>query len=328
MKAIVFENYGSPDMLRLQEVAKPAPKENQVLVRVFASSVNYNTVALVTGKPLIARLMTGGMLKPKYKTPGNDIAGKVEAVGKNVTAFKPGDDVFGDLSDYGFGAFAEYIAVPEKALARKPANISFEEAAAAPESALVALQGLRDMGQIQAGQKVLINGASGGIGSFAVQIAKVLGAEVTGVCGTRNLGMVRSLGADYVIDYTREDFVQNGQQYDLIFDVAAHRSIVEYQRALTPKGIYVMAGGSIPRILQAIVLGALISRKNGKKLGAFMVRPNKDLPFMAELLESGKVHSVIDQCYSWTEAGKALQQYATSSVRGKIVISMQANGVS
>ncbi|MCA9904945.1 MAG: NAD(P)-dependent alcohol dehydrogenase, partial [Anaerolineae bacterium] len=245
MKAIVCTKYGALETLQVAEVAQPTPRDTEVLVKVRAASVNYNTAALVTGKPFIVRLMTGALLKPKYPTPGNDIAGHVEAVGSQVRRFKPGDAVYGDLAISGFGAFAEYVAVPETALALKPANLSFEQAAAVPEAGLVALQALRDFAHVQPGQQVLINGASGGIGTFAVQIAKALGAEVTGVCGTRNLELVRSLGADHVIDYTQERFVHNRQQYDVIVATAGYQPLADYKRALKPNGVYVATGGDM-----------------------------------------------------------------------------------
>jgi NADPH:quinone reductase-like Zn-dependent oxidoreductase len=255
MKAIVYTEYGPPDVLQLKEVEKPTPKDNEVLIKVHAASVNYSDWAFVRGEPFMVRLMGSGLLKPKNTILGADIAGRVEAVGRSVKQFQPGDEVFGDLSECGWGGFAEYVSVPENALTLKPANMTFEEAAAVPQAALVALQGLRDKGQIQPGQKVLINGASGGIGTFAVQIAKSFGAEVTGVCSTRNLDMVRSIGADHVIDYTQEDFTQNGQRYDLILAAGGYRSIFDYKRALSPKGIYVSTGGSMAQTFQAMLLG-------------------------------------------------------------------------
>jgi NADPH:quinone reductase-like Zn-dependent oxidoreductase len=322
MKAMVYTQYGSPDVLHLQEVEKPTPKEDEVLVKVQASSVNYNTLALVTGKPFLVRLMTGGVRKPKYKTPGNDIAGRVETIGKNVTQFQPGDEVFGDISEYGFGALAEYVCVPENAFLLKPAKLSFEDAAAVPEAALVALQGLRDKGQIQKGQKVLIYGASGGIGTFAVQIAKHFGAEVTGVCGTRNLEMVRSLGADHVIDYTREDFARNGQRYDLILATVGYRSIFDYKRALSPRGIHVVTGGTMPQIFEGMLLGPWLSKFGSKKLTNLSVKTNKDLALMKELLEAGKVRPVIDRCYPLSEVPEALRYYGEGHARGKVVIAV------
>jgi NADPH:quinone reductase-like Zn-dependent oxidoreductase len=321
MKAIVYEKYGPPDVLQLKEVEKPVPKENEVLVKVQAASVNYSNSAFVRGKPFIVRLMGSGLLKPKYKILGSDIAGRVETVGVNVRQFRPGDEVFGDLSECGRGGFAEYVAVPENALVLKPANLTFEEAAAVPEAAVVALQGLRDKGQIQPGQKVLIYGASGGIGTFAVQIAKSFGAEVTGVCSTRNLDLVRSIGADHVIDYTQEDFTQNGQQYDLILATAGYHSIFDYARALSPGGIYVVTGGSMAQIFQPMYLGPFISMTGDKKMGNLAMRPiQKDLAFVKDLIEAGKVKPVIDRCYPFSEVAEALRYYGKGHSRGKIVI--------
>jgi NADPH:quinone reductase-like Zn-dependent oxidoreductase len=321
MKAIVYEKYGPPDVLQLKEVEKPVPKENEVLVKVQASSVNYSNSAFVRGKPFIVRLMGSGLLKPKYKILGSDIAGRVETVGVNVQQFQPGDEVFGDLSECGRGGFAEYVAVPENALVLKPANLTFEEASAVPEAAVVALQGLRDKGQIQPGQKVLIYGASGGIGTFAVQIAKSFGAEVTGVCSTRNLDLVRSIGADHVIDYTQEDFAQNGQQYDLILATAGYRSLFDYARALSPRGIYVVTGGSMAQVFQPMFLGPFISMTGGKKMGNLAMRPvQNDLAFVKDLIETGKVKPVIDRCYPFGEVAEALRYYGKGHSRGKVVI--------
>jgi len=319
MKAIVYTKYGPPDVLHLKEIEKPTPKEDEVLVKVQAASVNYSDWAFVRGKPFLVRLMGVGLLKPKITILGADIAGQVEAVGRNVKQFQPGDEVYGDLAGCGWGGFAEYVSVPENALALKPANMTFEEAAAVPQAAVVALQGLRDKGQIQPGQKALINGASGGIGTFAVQIAKSFGAEVTGVCSTRNLDMVRSIGADQVIDYTQEDFTKSGQHYDLIFDIAAYRSILDYKRALSPRGIYVLAGGSIARMLQASMTG-------GKKMTNFSAKPNqKDLIFIKELLEAGKVVPFIDRRYPLSEVADAVRYYGEGHPQGKVVITVEPN---
>jgi NADPH:quinone reductase-like Zn-dependent oxidoreductase len=321
MKAIVHTRYGPPDELQLGEVEKPVPKENEVLVKVQASSVTYSNSAFASGKPFIVRMMGSGLFKPKHKILGSDIAGRVETIGENVKQFQTGDEVFGDLSECGRGGFAEYVAVPENALALKPANLTFEDAAAVPEAAVVALQGLRDKGQIQPGQKVLIYGASGGIGTFAVQIAKSFEAEVTGVCSTRNLELVRSIGADYVIDYTKEDFTQNGQQYDLILATAGYRSLFDYARALSPKGIYVVTGGSMAQVFQPMYLGPLISMTAGKKMSNLAMRPNqKDLVLVAQLIEAGKVKPVIDRCYPLNETAEALKYYGKGHARGKVVI--------
>jgi NADPH:quinone reductase-like Zn-dependent oxidoreductase len=320
MKAIVCTEYGPPDVLKLEEIDKPVPGDDEVLVEVHAASVTYSCLMLVRGEPFVGRLMGLGLLKPKHRIPGADIAGRVVAVGRNVKQFQPGDEVYGDLSNCGRGGFAEYVCAPENALALKPANVSFEEAAAVPEAGLVALQALRDNGQIKAGQKVLINGASGGIGTFAVQIAKSYGAEVTGVCSTRNLDLVRSLGADHVIDYTKEDFTQNGQRYDLILATAGYRTIFDYKRALTPKGNYVSTGGATSQTFQALLLGPLISMTGEQKLGAMLVKPNQDLAFMRTLIEAGKVKPVIDRCYPLSEAPEALRYYGKGHARGKVVI--------
>lgn len=326
MKAIVYTKYGQPDVLQLKEVEKPAPKDNEVLVEVHATSIVYSDSIFVTGKPFLVRLMGSGLLKPKYRILGVDVAGVVEAVGKNVKQFHLGDEVYGDLSGYGRGGYAEYVCAPEKALALKPANCSFEEAAAVPESALVALQGLRDKGQIQPGKKVLVNGASGGIGTFAVQIAKSFGAEVTGVCSTKNLELVRSIGADKTIDYTQEDFTKNGQSYDLILATVGYRSIFDYKRALSPKGIHVVTGGTMAQIFQPMLLGPLITMTGSKKMVNLSVRPNhEDLVFMKELIEAGKVKPVIDRRYMLSETAEAHRYYNERHSRGKVVITVEHN---
>jgi NADPH:quinone reductase-like Zn-dependent oxidoreductase len=324
MKAIVYTEYGPPEVLQLKEVEKPAPKDDQVLVKIHAASVNYPDWSLLRGKPFLIRLMTGGLLKPKYKVLGSDVAGRVEVVGRNAKQFQPGDEVFGDISECGFGGFAEYVSVPENILALKPTNIAFEDAAAAPMAAVVALQGLRDMGRIQAGQKVLINGASGGIGTFAVQIAKSFGAEVTGVCSARNLDMVRSIGADEVIDYTQEDFTRSGQHYDLILAAAGYRSIFDYKRALGPKGIYVVTGGSMAQIFEPMFLGPWVSMTGSKKMGNLSAKPSQnDLVFVKELFEAGKITPVIDRRYPLSEVAEALRYYGEGHSRGKVVITVE-----
>jgi NADPH:quinone reductase-like Zn-dependent oxidoreductase len=322
MKAIVYTEYGPPDVLQLKEVDKPTPTKDEVLVKVRAASVNYSDWAFVRGKPYEIRMLQG-LLKPKHPILGADIAGRVEAVGKNVKQFQPGDEVFGDISGCGWGVFAEYVSVSENVLALKPANLMFEEAAAVPQAALVALQGLRNKGQIQPGQKVLISGASGGVGTFAVQIAKSFGAEVTGVCGTRNMDMVRSIGADQVIDYTQEDFCQNGQRYDLIIATAGYRSIFDYKRALGPTGIYVETGGASAQIYQAMFLGPLMSLTGTKKMRSLMARPSQeDLLLMKELLEAGKIIPVIDRRYELSEVPDAVSYYGEGHSQGKVVITV------
>jgi NADPH:quinone reductase-like Zn-dependent oxidoreductase len=324
VKAIVCTRYGPPELLRLEEVDKPAPGDGEVLVKVRAASVNYSTVAFVTGKPSAVRVMGGGLLKPKYRIPGAEVAGQVEAVGRNVTQFQPGDDVFGDLSASGRGGYAEYVAAPQTAFAGKPAGLSFAEAAAVPETALVALQGLRDKGGIQPEQKVLICGASGGIGTFAVQIAKSFGAEVTGVCGTRNLDLVRSLGADHVIDYSKEDFARRGERYGLILATAGYRSVFDYRRALTPTGTYVVTGGSTAQVFQPMLLGPLLSLAGKKKTTNLILRLNQeDLVFMKELIEAGKVKPLIDRTYPFNEVPEALRYYDQGHSQGKVVITLE-----
>jgi NADPH:quinone reductase-like Zn-dependent oxidoreductase len=321
MKAVVYKKYGSPDVLQIEEIEKPAPDENQVLVKVHAASVNAYDWHFLTADIFLIRLMGGGLLKPKNTRLGADIAGRVEAVGRNVKQFRPNDEVFGDI---GHGGFAEYACAPESRLALKPANLSFEEAAAVPMAALTALQGLRDEGQIHPGQKVLINGASGGVGTFAVQIAKSFGAEVTAVCSPRNLDQARSLGADHVIDYTREDFTENGQQYDLILAANGYHPLAAYKRALTPKGIYVMAGGSMAQIFQAMFLGSWMSETGGKKMGGVSAKiDQKDLGQIKELLEAGKVVPVIDRRYPLSETAEALRYLGETHARAKVVITVE-----
>jgi len=322
MKAVVYTKYGSADVVQLKDVEKPAPRDDEVLVKVMAASANAYDWHFLSADIFLIRL-TGGLLKPKNHRLGADVAGRVEAVGSAVKQFKPGDEVFGEIGAWGNGAFAEYVCVPERAFALKPANLSFEQAAAVPMAAITALQGLRDIGQIQPGQKVLINGASGGVGTFAVQIAKSFGAEVTAVCSTDKMEMVRSLGADRVIDYTKEDFTKNDQRYDLILAVNGYHPISAYKRALNPLGIYVMAGGSMAQIFQAMLLGSRMSEKGGRKLGAVVAKiDQKDLGVLKELLEAGKVIPVIDRCYPLSEAAEALRYLGEGHARGKIVITM------
>lgn len=319
MQAVRQTKYGSPDVLQFVEVEKPAPRDHEVLVKVHAAGVNSADWRLLTGSPFFVRLMGLG----KGKIIGSDMAGQVEAVGKGVLQFKPGDAVYGDIFSFGSGAYAEYVCVPEEAIAHKPANLSFEEAAAVPMAAVTALQGLRNLGHIQPGQKVLIYGASGGVGTFAVQVAKALGAEVTAVCSSGKVSMVRSIGADHVIDYTREDFTQNGQAYDLILAANGYRPITRYRDALTPTGKYVMAGGSMKQIFQAMLLGPLLSRKGGRKLAGLQAVPDqKDLLFLKELIEAGKIVPVIDRCYPFSEVREALRYLGEGHARGKVVITI------
>ncbi len=322
MRAIVYNEYGPPDVLKLTEVEKPVPVDNQVLVKIHAASVNYGNLVLLKGEPFLARFAFG-LLKPKYSIPGGDIAGQVEAVGKDVTHFQPGDEVFGDLSGCGWAGFAEYVSVPEKALVLKPVNLSFEEAAAVPMAGVTALQSLRDKGKIQPGQKVLINGASGGVGTFAVQIAKALGADVTGVCSTRNLDILESIGADHCLDYTKESFTEKTERYDLILGVNGGLPLSDYKRALNPNGIFVHVGGSSSQMFQAMALGPLISMIGSKKIGSFLQRANQqDLIYMKELVESGKVKPVIDRCYKLSEVPNAFRYFEEGHAQGKVVITI------
>jgi NADPH:quinone reductase-like Zn-dependent oxidoreductase len=326
MKAIVYTQYGSPDVLQLKDVAKPAPKDDEVLVKVYAVSVNAADLHLLRADPFLVRL-SSGLLKPKNQILGSDIAGQVEAVGRNIEEFKPGDYVFGDISADGWGGFAEYVCVHENALVLKPTNLSFEEAAAVPMAAVTALQGIRYAGQIHPGQKVLINGASGGVGTFALQLAKAFGAEVTAVCSTRNLDVARSIGADHVIDYTKEDFARNGKKYDLILATNGNRSISDYRRALSPEGIYVQTGGSMTQMTQAMIQGPWISMTGSQKMGNMGVaKPDKkDLVAIKELLEAGKVKPVIDRCYSLGETAEAIRYLEEGHAQGKVVITVTQN---
>ena len=323
MKAIVYHAYGSPDVLKLEDVDVPTPADDEMLIKVLAVSVNGSDWEGLRGKPLYARI--GGLRKPSNLILGSDIAGRVERVGKNIQQFQPGDDVFGEMPAYR-GGFAEYVCVRENTLAQKPASLTFEEAAAIPQGAVIALQGIRDQGQVQPGQNVLINGAGGSAGSFAMQLAKLGGAEVTGVDNTGKLDFLRSLGADHVIDYTREDFTQNKNQYDLILDVVAHRSVFAYQRALKPKGNYFFVGGSVALIFQILLLGPLIRRASSKNIRVLIVQRNrKDLVFMAELCEAGKIVPIIDRRYPLSEVPEALRYVGEGLAKGKVVITVEHN---
>jgi NADPH:quinone reductase-like Zn-dependent oxidoreductase len=320
MRAIVYTEYGPPDVLQFTEVEKPTPKDDEVLIKVRAASLNALDWRLMRGKPLLGRLMMGGLRKPKNTRPGVDVSGQVEAVGRNVTQFKPGDEVFGVCP----GACAEYACATENKLALKPANVSFEDAAAVPVAAITALQGLRDKGRIKPGHKVLVDGASGGVGTFAVQIAKAFGAEVTAVCSTRNVDQARAIGADHCIDYTREDLTQSGQHYDLIIAANAHRSIFDYRRALNRDGIYVMAGGGLTQILQGMSLGPLLSLIGTKKMFFFMAKVNKkDLVLLIDFLAAGKIVSVIDRRYPLSDVAEALRYLEEGHAKGKVVITVE-----
>ncbi len=320
MKAFVYTRYGSPDVLHLQEVEKPAPKDDEVLIKVQAVSINAYDWHFLSADIFLIR-MVGGFLRPKNPILGADIAGQVEAVGGKVKQFRPGDQVFGDI---GGGGLAEHVCAREDLLVLKPASMTFDEAAAVPMAALTALQGLRDEGQIQPGHKVLINGASGGVGTFAVQIAKTLGAEVTAVCSTQNLDTARSIGADYVVDYTREDFTKSGQQYDLILAANGYHPISAYKRALTPQGTYVMAGGKFAQLFEALLMGRWMSKTGGQKMGPLSAKVKQsDLVTIKEFLEVGKVRPVIDRRYPFGEVPEAFRYFGAGHARGKVVITME-----
>jgi len=319
MKAIVYTKYGSPDVLQFKDVARPAPKDDEVLVRVCAASVNAYDWHMLRAKPFLVRLMGGGFLKPKHTILGADIAGRIESVGADVKTLRPGDEVFGTAR----GGFAEYACARERSMALKPINLSFEEAAAVPMAAVTALQALRDKGRIQPGRKVLINGASGGVGTFAVQIAKALGADVTAVCSPRNMDKARAIGADRVIDYTREDFTRSGLRYDLILAANGYHSIFAYKRALSPKGTYVMAGGSPAQMAQAMLLGPLISKTGSKKMGIMGAKMiQKDLGYLKELIEAGKIVPVIEKRYPLSQTADAVRYVEDGHAQGKIVIAI------
>jgi len=318
MKAIVYTKFGPPDRLQLKEVDKPTPKDNEILIKVRAASANAYDWRHLRADPFLIRLMGAGLLRPKHRILGADVAGQVEAVGGQVKQFRPGDEVFGEGS---YGGFAEYVCVDESRFVLKPANLTFEEAAAIPMAALTALQGLRDKGQIQAGQKVLINGASGGVGTFAVQIAKAFEAEVTGVCSTAKMDLVRSIGADHVIDYTQEDVTKGGRQYDLIFDVAAYHKISDYKRILSSNGNFVVAGGPMARMLHLMLL-SMTGAKNMKLMVAKI--DQKDLLFIIELINLGKVKPIIDRRYPLNETAEALRYLEEGHARGKVVITVES----
>ena len=317
LKAFVSNKYESPDILEVQDVETPVCHDNHVLVKVHASSINYGNIVLLRGKPFVTRFAFG-MTKPKYKIPGGDIAGIVEMIGNKVTQFKIGDEVFGDLSSSGWGGFAEYVAVPENAIALKPKNISFEEAAALPMASTTALQALRNKGAIQEGQKVLIYGASGGVGSFAVQIAKALGANVTAVCSTRNVDIIKSLGADHVIDYKKETIFEKDTTYDLIVAVNGYQPISAYLGALKSKGKFILVGGSPKQMFEAMIRSI-----GNKKINIFMQTPKQeDLNFIKELVENNQLTAVIDQRFSFEQLPNAINYFEEGHAQGKVVVTI------
>jgi NADPH:quinone reductase-like Zn-dependent oxidoreductase len=336
MKAIVQVTYGSPDVLELKDIEKPEVGDDEVLLRVHAASVHPDIWHLVRGLPYVLRLMGAGLLRPKNRVPGTDVAGQVEAVGKDVTLFRPGDEVFGESVRghqwHNGGAYAEYASVPEDQLALKPANLTFEQAAAVPTSGIITLQGLREYGQVQPGQKVLVNGAGGGVGTIAVQLAKSYGAAVTGVDSTGKLDLLRSLGADRVIDYTQEDFTQSGERYDLIFDIPGNHSLSEYRRALTPKGTYVLIGhdhfgklgnlflGGLFRALKLIVMSPFVSQL--PDLSFSMLSKSDSMAVLKELIEAGKITPVVDRAYPLSEVPAAIRYLEEGHARGKVLITV------
>jgi len=327
MKAIVRSSYGSPDVLELRDIAKPVVKDDEVLVRVRASSVITADIDYLRGRPTFARITPGlyGLRAPTNRVLGLNVAGQVEAVGKDVTGLRPGDEVFGDMTQHGFGAFAEYVSAPERAFAMHPAGLTHEDSATLPHAAVLALQGLRSGRKIQPGHRVLTNGASGSVGPFAVQIAKALGAEVTGVCSTAKMGMVRSAGADHVIDYTKGDYTRTGEPYDWIVDVDAHHSILHWRHALRPKGAYVALGGSAAWFLQALLQGPAVSIATGKRMGLMLWwKPFRadDVETLKELIAAGKLNPAIDRRFPLSAVVEALRYVDEGRAKGKVVITV------
>ena len=321
MKAVIYEKYGPPEVLQIKEIEKPIPSGDKVLVKIHASSINYGDRMLVSGKPFLIRLMGYGILSPKHRILGGDLAGTVEAVGESVTGFKPGDAVYADIGDGGFGAYAEYVSVSENLLTSMPSNISFKEAATVPQAAVVALQGLRDKGEIKSGDRVLINGASGAIGSFAVQIAKAYGAVVTGVCSTDNVELVRSIGADHVIDYKKEDFTKSDARYDLILDIVANKPTKEYVGALAPSGRYVAVAFNA----STLFFGSRFSKDGKKAVSLSHSFRLDDLVYMREIIEDGKVRPVVDKVFPLSEIAEAMRYHEHGNPQGKVVISMETD---
>jgi len=325
MKAIVFKEYGDVDALRWEEVKKPIPKDNEVLIKVNASSINDWDWQLLQGIPFINRLFFGLFKPKKVNILGCDVAGTIEAIGKNVTGFNVGDEVFGDLCESGFGSFAEYVCASEKAILLKPTNMTFEQAAAIPQAGVIALSSLSQKKPIEKGQKILINGASGGSGTLTIQMAKHFGAEITGVCSTSKKDLIRALGVDHVIDYTEEDFTKSKHLYDLIIDVKGYHSIFDYKRVLAPGGIYVMQGGASKLVNQVLTLGPLISLFTNKKISLLRLRPNKNLDLLVNYFNEGIIKPVIDKCFPLSETAKAMEYYGAKKARGKVIITVEEN---
>jgi len=320
MKAVVYDRYGSPDVLSIREAPQPVPGDNELLVRVHAASINSWDLGMVTGEPFVFRFW--GLWKPRHQIPGGDVAGVVEQVGRNVSKFKPGDEVFGDLAECGWGGYAEYVSAPEKAFLLKPHDMSFEQAASIPQAGALAVQALVTKGQIQQGQKVLINGAGGGVGTFALQIAKAYGAQVTAVDSAYKLDMLSTLGADHLIDYAAEDFTRNGKRYDLIVDVVSNRSPVIYKHSLNPGGAFYMIGGDVSSLLQAGLFGPVISKLSRRHIGILAYEANKSIDVITRLFSAGKLSPVIDKIFPLNETREAFQYFASNKFIGKIVIRM------
>lgn len=318
MKAIVYDRYGSPDVLSLKDVPQPVPGDNELLVRVHAASINAWDLGMVTGEPFVFRFW--GLWKPRHRIPGADVAGVVEQVGRNVAGFKPGDAVFGDLAECGWGGYAEYVSAPGNAFLLKPADMSFEQAASIPQAGALAAQALVEKGHVRSGMKVLINGAGGGVGTFGLQIAKAYGAEITAVDSSSKLEMLTALGADHVIDYTREDFTRNGKRYDLIVDVVSNRSPFTYKRSLNPGGAFYTIGGTVSSLMQAALLGPLMSKSGGTHLGILAYKANKSLDVITQLFSEGKLFPVIDKIFPLSETREAFRYFASGAVKGKILI--------
>lgn len=321
MKAIYYDRYGTPDVLQPKEVDKPVPMDDEVLVRIHATSINSWDWDMIRGEPIFVRMW--GLFKPKHKIPGSDIAGRVESVGRAVKKFKPGDEVYGDIVEHGWGGFAEYACAKEDQLTFKPASMSFEEASAIPQAGLLALQGIRDCGKLQKGQHILFNGAGGGVGTLGVQIAKMLGAEITVVDSAEKLDMLKKLGANHVIDYRKEDYTNNGKTYDMIVDVVANRPISDYKRALATGGRFVMIGGSTSTILKMMITSPFTSKgtkSTDKRLTLMGYKPNRGLDDMSMFFQEGKVIPVIDKVFPLAETAEAFRYFSGGSFRGKVVI--------